>query len=303
MNLNLFRTYVKVVETQNLSRTAEEFGISQPAVTKQIQALEDLYGVLLLERSGRRLKTTEAGETLYSCAREILKAVEKTEKAMEEVAESRKGSLCLGASTIPGQYILPPLIKKFKDKYPNISISLDIADTEKISSKVAEREIDIGIVGGWNNNRKVEGYQWLEDELVLIVPEGHKLARLDEVKVEDLQTEKWIFREKGSGTRKAVEELLAAYSIRKEDLNVYMEAGSTEAVLATVESGMGIAIISQWAIKRLDPHRKIKSISINATNAHRSFYIIYPRQKTRRKSVNSFLEYIKRFEEPKKGNV
>lgn len=80
MNLNLYKTYVKVVETQNLSRTADEFGLSQPAVTKQIQALEDIYGVLLLERSGRRLKTTEAGETLYHCAREILKALEKTEK-------------------------------------------------------------------------------------------------------------------------------------------------------------------------------------------------------------------------------
>ena len=106
MNLNLFKTYVRVVETQNLSKTAEEFGLSQPAVTKQIQGLEDIYGVLLLERSGRRLKTTEAGETLYYCARDIIKAMEKTEKAMEEVSESRRGNLSLGASNIPGEYIL-----------------------------------------------------------------------------------------------------------------------------------------------------------------------------------------------------
>ncbi len=301
MNLNLFKTYVRVVETQNLSRTAEEFDLSQPAVTKQIQALEDMYGVLLLERSGRKLKTTEAGETLYEYAREILKVMDRTAKAMEEVSDSRKGSLYLGASTIPGQYILPYIIKKFKDKMPNISISMDIADTEKIVNRVADREIDVGIVGGWINSRKIEGYSWLEDELVLIVPENHRMAQRDNsskgVRVTDLLHERWIFREKGSGTRKAAEELLLSNGIRNEALNIYLEAGSTEAVLAAVEAGMGISIISSWAIKKLDEHRKIKSIGIDDANAKRLFYVVYPKQKTRRKSVEAFLGYIKQLDE------
>lgn len=299
MNLNLFKTYVRVVETQNLSKTAEEFGLSQPAVTKQIQALEDLYGVLLLERSGRRLKTTEAGETLYQCAKEVIKVMEKTEKAMEEVSESRRGKLYLAASTIPGQYILPLIIKKFKDKYPNVTLSMDIGDTEKVFNQVAEREIDIGVVGAWIKNRKVEGFKWLEDELVVVIPEGHRLSRLTEVKVQDLLSEKWIIREKGSGTRRAVEELLAANSIKQEDLTIYIEAGSTEAVLASVDSGMGISIVSKWALKR-DAYRKIKSIKIADSKAKRYFYVIYPRQKSRRKSANNFIEYLKKLEEPKK---
>ncbi|HPF45011.1 MAG TPA: selenium metabolism-associated LysR family transcriptional regulator [Syntrophomonadaceae bacterium] len=302
MNLNLFKTYVRVVETQNLSRTAEEFDLSQPAVTKQIQALEDMYGVLLLERSGRKLKTTEAGETLYEYAREIIKVMDRTAKAMEEVSDSRKGSLYLGASTIPGQYILPYIIKKFKDKMPNISISMDIADTEKIVNRVADREIDVGIVGGWINSRKIEGYSWLEDELVLIVPENHRLAQRENssnkgVKMTDLLHERWIFREKGSGTRKAAEELLLSNGIRNEALNIYLEAGSTEAVLAAVEAGMGISVISSWAIKKLDEHRKIKSISIDDVNAKRLFYVVYPKQKTRRKSVEAFLSYIRQLDE------
>ncbi|HNX27838.1 MAG TPA: selenium metabolism-associated LysR family transcriptional regulator [Syntrophomonadaceae bacterium] len=301
MNLNLFKTYVRVVETQNLSRTAEEFDLSQPAVTKQIQALEDMYGVLLLERSGRKLKTTEAGETLYECAREILKVMERTEKAMEEISDSRKGSLYLGASTIPGQYILPYIIKMFKDKMPSISISMDIADTEKIVNLVADREIDVGIVGGWISNRKIEGYNWLEDDLVLIVPENNRLAQPEsgdgKVKVSELLRERWIFREKGSGTRKAAEELLLSNGIRNDALNIYLEAGSTEAVLAAVEAGMGIAIVSSWAIKRLDAHRRIRSLIIDDANAKRSFYVIYPKQKTRRKSVEAFLSYIKQLDE------
>ncbi len=296
MNLNLFKTYIRVVETQNLSRTADEFGISQPAVTKQIQSLEDIFGVLLLERSGRKLKPTEAGEALYQCARDVIKAVEKTERAMEEVAESRKGSLYLGASTIPGQYILPYLIKIYKDKYSSISISMDIADTEKIFNKVAERELDLGIVGGWINNRKVEGYKWLEDELVVIVPDNHKLARNQELKLSSLLNERWIFREKGSGTRRAVEELLVAHEIKRDELNIYMEAGSTEAVLAMVESGMGISIVSRWAIKRIE-HRKMKALKLDEPDAKRFLYVIYPRQKIRRKTVNNFLEYLKSLEE------
>jgi len=296
MNINLFKTYVKVVETRNLSKTADDFGISQPAVTKQIQSLEDIFGVLLLERSGRKLKPTEAGETLYQYARDIIKLIDKTERAMEAVSESRKGNLLLGASTIPGQYILPTLIKRFKDKYANVSISLDIADTEKIFNKVAERELDMGIVGGWTNNRKVEGFKWQEDELVVIVPDNHKLARTQQVKLSGLLNERWIFRERGSGTRKAIEELFQNKEIHREELNINMEAGSTEAVLAMVESGMGISIISRWAIKR-SGGRKIKVLKLDEPEATRFFYIIYPRQKVRRKSVNDFLEYLQNSEE------
>jgi DNA-binding transcriptional LysR family regulator len=297
MNLNLFKTYVKVVETQNLSRTADEFGLSQPAVTKQIQALEDMYGVLLLERSGRRLKTTEAGETLYHCARDILKALEKTEKAMEEVSESRRGSLVIGASTIPGQYILPAFVKEFKDHFPNVSISIDIADTEKIFNRVAERELDVGLVGGWTNNRKVDGFAWLEDELVVVVPAEHHLTSQEYVELKDLLAEKWIVREKGSGTRRAIEELFSAQGIRREDLNVYLEAGSTEAVLAAVESGMGISIISRWAIKRSQSQRSLASIRLSEKGARRFLYIIYPRQKSRRKTVINFLDFMKKTSE------
>ncbi|MGI5912482.1 MAG: selenium metabolism-associated LysR family transcriptional regulator [Syntrophomonadaceae bacterium] len=294
MNLNLFKTYVKVVETQNLSKAAEEFGLSQPAVTKQIQALEELYGVLLLERSGRHIKTTEAGETLYYCARDIIKSMDKTEKAMEEVSQSRKGSLFIGASSIPGEYILPQLIKRFKEKYPNISISMEVADTEKIFSKLAERELDIGIIGGWINNRKVDGFQWLEDELVVVLPKSHKLDQLTEINLDSLLDERWIIREKGSGTRKAAEDLLTAHSIKKEDLNVYIEAGSTEAVLASVESGMGVSIVSRWAVKKADSHREISSIKIKDPLVKRYFYVVYPRQKSRRKSVDNFLDYLKK---------
>ena len=292
MNLNLFRTYVRVVETQNLSKTADEFGISQPAVTKQIQNLEDIFGVLLLERSGRKLKPTEAGDILYNYARDIIKLVEKTHRAMEDVSESRRGTLSIGASTIPGQYILPNLIKIYKERYTSTNISMEIADTERIFNKVAERELDIAVVGAWTNNRKVDGFQWVEDELMVVLPDNHKFAHYQAIKLNNLLNERWIFREKGSGTRKALETLLTTHGLRKEDLNIYMEAGSTEAVLAMVESGVGIAVVSRWATKGIE-QRGMKAVLLDETDAKRNFYVIYPRQKVRRKSVNNFLEHLK----------
>lgn len=294
MNLSLFKTYIRVVETQNLSRTAEDFGVSQPAVTKQIQTLEDMYGVLLLERSGRSLKMTEAGEILYHHARELTRSMDKLEKAMEDIAESRKGNLLLGASTIPGQYILPALIKGFKEGHPHISISLEIADTEKIFNKISERELDLGVVGGWVNQRKVDGFPWLEDELVAVVAEDHKLAGQSECSLTDLRNERWIFREKGSGTRKAVEELMTANHLNKDDIEVYMEAGSTESVLAMVEAGMGVSIVSRWVIRSGKQPAGLSYLQLKGreAGAQRLFYAIFPRQKVRRNSVNCFIDYL-----------
>ncbi len=299
MNLNLYKTYIKVVETQNLSKTASEFDLSQPAITKQIQSLEEHYGVLLLERSGRRLKPTEAGELLYQCAREVVKTVEKTDRMMEELNESRKGSLVLGASSIPGHYILPLLIKAYKEMHPAISISLEVSDTDKIAARIADREIDVGIVGGMPNNRKIDSFEWIEDELLVVVPINHSLAGRQEVNLFKIITEKWIIREKGSGTRKAFEDLLNHRGLKKEDININVEAGSTETVMAMVEAGMGISIVSKWALPEGSAGRRVACLRLDEESAvKRSFYVIYPHQKSRRRTVNDFISFIRQTENP-----
>lgn len=279
-----------MVENQNLSRTAEELNISQPAVSKQIQTLEDIYGVLLLERSGRKLKTTEAGDTLYYCAREIVKVIEKTNRIMEDISESRKGNLFLGASTIPGHYLMPRYIKGFKDQFPNVNIQMEIADTEKIYSRVAERELDVGIVGAWMNNRKVEGYRWMDDELVIVVPKNHRLANRTHIEMRSLISEHWIFRSRGSGTRMASKQLLSLCGINWEELNIQAELGSTEAVVAAVEAGMGIAMVSSLVVGQSE--RNCVALKIIDQGAKRDLFLIYPKQKIRRKTVEKFLDFL-----------
>lgn len=249
--------------------------------------------MLLLERSGRKLKTTVAGEALYDCAREILKVLDKTDRIMEDISESRRGKLMLGASTIPGQYILPQYLKGFKDRFPNVNISMKVADTENIFNQVAERELDLGIVGAWMTNRRVDSFKWLEDELVVLVPTDHRLAVRTEVDLKELTGEKWIFREKGSGTRMATEEILISLGLQKEDLNIQVELGSTEAVVSAVEAEMGLALVSSHVARQWTSNERMVALRIAGGIAKRDIYVIHPRQKHRRKTVDNFLDYLK----------
>lgn len=293
MNIGLYRTFAKVVELQNLSRAAEELNLSQPAVSKQIQSLEDRFGVMLLERSGRKLKTTEAGDALYACALEIIAASDKTYRIMEDISESRRGSLLLGCSTIPGQYVLPAYLKQFKEQYPYVSIYMDMADTERIYTRVAERELDLGIVGAWMSNRRVDGFKWQEDELLVLVRADHPLAGKKEVDVRTLANERWIFREKGSGTRKATEELLAGVGLQKDHLNVQAELGSSGAVVAAVEADLGISIVSSLVLPEWREKEKLVGLKLAGDVGKRHFYVVFPRQKHRRKTVDNFIAFLK----------
>lgn len=246
-----------------------------------------------MERSGRKLKTTVAGDALYQCAREILKVMEKTDSIMEDISESCRGNLLLGASTIPGQYILPQYLKEFKDQYPNVNISMIVADTENIFAQVAERTLDIGVVGAKLQNRKVDCIQWTKDELVVLVPANHPLASKEQVEFRELLGEKWVFREKGSGTRMATEEILAQQGLGKDDLNIQMELGSTEAVVAAIEAEMGVALASSYVVQQWIRRERVVSLRIAGGVAARDIYVIYPKQRYRRKTVDNFLDFLR----------
>ncbi len=293
MRINLFRTFVRVIETQNFTKVARELDISQPAVSKQIQALEEMYGVLLLERTGKKLKPTPEGEALYTCAKDILRAVEKTDRVMGDILETRKGRLLLGASTIPGQYIMPPLMSEFKSRHPHVALYMEVGDSEVILGKVVDKQLDVGIIGAWTGDRRVDYFKWIADELLLVVPEGHGLLDLEAVTVDDILQEPWVFREKGSGTRATLESALQAAGIKAGAINVVAEVGSTEAVLASVEAGMGISLVSQWAVKKAENVRNIKAVRVEGLELKRNFYVVFPKQKQRRKSVDMFLDFLR----------
>ncbi|HOV43900.1 MAG TPA: LysR substrate-binding domain-containing protein, partial [Syntrophothermus lipocalidus] len=204
--------------------------------------------------------------------------------------------LLLGASTIPGQYIMPSLMTEFKARFPHVAIYMEVGDSEVIMGKVADKQLDVGVVGAWTGDRRVDFFKWISDELVLVVPEGHRFLEMDGVTVTDALQEPWVFREKGSGTRMTLEDALQGRGIKREDLNVVAELGSTEAVLASVEAGMGISLVSEWAAKKAENSRKIRALKVKDIDFKRNFYVVFPKQKQRRKSVDLFLDFLRKAE-------
>lgn len=293
MNLNLLVTFVRVVEKQSLSAAARDLFLTQPAVSKQIQAMEEMFGAQLLERVGRRIRLTETGEVLYRYAREIIKLMEEMDDALSRTAAGVGGRLLIGASTVPGNYLLPSIIGRYKEAYPAVRVSLEVGDTEKVVVQLLEQRFDLAVVGALVKHRKLISSFLVEDQLRLIVPAGHHFAGRESVTVEELLKEKIIWREKGSGTRAVLENRLAENGVNLKNLDIVLELGSTEATISAVEEGLGAALVSSWAVKKSEALGKTASLDLEGIDLKRPLYLVYPRQKNYSRAVMAFLEFLK----------
>ncbi len=283
---------VKVAEKRSLSAAARELFLTQPAVSKQIQTLEEFYGVQLLDRSGRRIRLTEAGEILYRHSLDIIRIMEGINDSLSRASDGVRGRLLIGASTVPGHYILPSYVGRFKKYYPDVKIALEIGDSAAMVDKLLEQKLDIAVVGAPVKNRKLISQLFVKDELKLIVPRNHAFASRKTVPVAQIMEENLVWRVRGSGTRAVSEDRLAEFGVNLEKLNVVLELGSTEAVITAVEEGLGIAMVSNWAIKKSEELGRICSLDLEDLDLHRNLYIVYPRQKIYSRAVQVFLQQI-----------
>lgn len=291
MNLSWLRTFVAVAKTGSFSQTARELNLTQPAVSKHIAGLESYYGIKLIDRSRRSITLTEAGTSLLPLARGILDTVERAGQEMDSFINTVKGSLTIGASTIPGQYVLPKIIGRFREHYPQVHISLEIADTGKISRYVLEGKLLLGAVGALQPVSDLNAIPFAEDELVLIIPTGHTLARRKTVSLSDLSGKEIVWRESDSGTRYVLEQSLQNAGIALEDLRIIAQMGSTEAVLGAVEAGMGISFVSKWAAESKVKTGLLVMRRVKGLNLTRSLYLIYPKGRTLPRPVKTFLDF------------
>ncbi|HCJ67798.1 MAG TPA: LysR family transcriptional regulator, partial [Elusimicrobia bacterium] len=233
MDLRTLEIFTKLAENESFSQTAEELHLTQPTISFQIHSLEKYYGVKLFQRTTRELFLTAEGKILNEYAKKIINLNRQVQEAMNEVNGLKRGELTLGASTIPGEYILLARLKSFQRKFPQIKISLKIADTEEIIEEVLEKKLDLGVVGSKIKHRDLVYEQFAKDKIVLIAQGKTKVKNFN---LEDLKKQPILLREKGSGTRKTMLEALAKENIYLEDLNIIMELGSTEAIKSAVET-------------------------------------------------------------------
>jgi Transcriptional regulator len=280
-----------VEQSGSISKAALDLHLSQPAVTKHIQSLEEYYRKSLINRSAREAVLTEEGRLLYRYALEVLRLMDEAKTALAEMSITVQGSLRIGASSIPGQYILPLVLKEFSRNYPELDIIVEMGDTEQITRLVFENKVDLGLVGNSVKERHLECYPCAEDELVLILPLDHPLAQVEEIRAEDLCREKMVWREIGSGTRKTIEGWLVQTGVKLEEKKGDFELGSTGAVVAAVEAGLGLSIVSIWAVVRPLVWKTLAVRRLKDLSMKRLLYVIRSTQNTRR-PAQAFSDFI-----------
>jgi DNA-binding transcriptional LysR family regulator len=274
MDTRQLAAFCAVVERKSFSQAAERLGVTQPAVSLQVRSLEKRLGRTLLDRSGRRVEPTEAGLALYRGAQRLL-ALEG--QLLDELAAGDEGELAgtleVGASTGPGSTIVPVLLCEFQRENPGVAISLSIFDTQTVVDRVAERELELGVVGAARRHRGVVFEPFFRDEVVLACPPDHRFAGRT-IGLEELDGEQLIVMQEGAGVRQVIEDELRRVGTRLRDLGPRLELGLQESVRSAVAAGFGVTFISRAAIeadlaagtlasarvKGLDPAREISLV-------------------------------------------
>ena len=292
MDLRRLEVFAKVAELGSFSRAAEALFLTQPTVSEHVRALEEELGLSLLDRMGRGATPTPAGQLLLGYARRSLALSREDRQTIEQFQGRMSGQLTVGGSTIPGEYILPALIGQFKAKFPDISISLLIGSSRQINEWVDEGRVEIGVAGARPTSRTLQARELMPDELVIVVPADHAWASTKSVTLASMKTQPLILRERGSGSREAVERALAEVGGDLAAFRVVGEMGSTQAVKQAVRAGVGIALISRRAVEDECRARLLHCVKVTDLKITRSFYLVTNRDRTRSPLAQAFVDFV-----------
>jgi len=274
MDTRQLAAFCAVVERKSFSQAADRLGVTQPAVSLQVRSLEKRLGRQLLDRSGRRVEPTEAGLALYRGAQRLL-ALEG--QLLDELLAGDEGELGgtleVGASTGPGSTVVPVLLCEFQRANPGVAIALSISDTQSVVERVADRELELGVVGAARRHRGVAFEPFFRDEVVLATPPNHRFAGRT-ITLDELREEPLIVMQEGAGVRQVIEDELRRAGTRLRDLEPRLELGLQESARSAVAAGYGVTFISRAAVeadlaagtlavarvKGLDPARQISLV-------------------------------------------
>ncbi|RMG69199.1 MAG: LysR family transcriptional regulator [Nitrospirae bacterium] len=290
MNFHQLNTFLKVYSYRSFTRAAEELGLSQPTISEQIKNLESELGFKLFDRLGRTVVPTQEAELLYPRAQEILDEVRNLKNYITEETRRVEGLIKVGASTIPGTYLLPAYAAGFRQLYPEVSFEISVADSEDITERVKSHELLMGFTGAIMDSEKVEAVPFYQDRLIVVGSE--RLVKKNRLGVEELLKLPFLLRERGSGTRKTMENFFASRGIGVGDLNVIAVLGSTDAVKQALKASLGISIISDIAVKEELKSGKLKEVKVRGFNIKRDFYIITLKHRTLPLQYRRFYDFV-----------
>ncbi|WP_462412626.1 selenium metabolism-associated LysR family transcriptional regulator [Neobacillus sp. Marseille-QA0830] len=291
MNLNKLEAFIMVVQKGSFSEAAAVLNSSQPAISLKIKSLEEDLGFELLDRGMSGIQPTPAGTLVYQAAIEMTTRWQRLCDDLHGFKNTLTGNLTIGASTIPGTYLLPGLVKKFRDQFPKVHITIEISDSEDTLKKLLNQQIDVAIVGMQPASAKLSSRQLTDDSLVVITPNHHPLVDSIDSDVRGLHPYEFVVREKGSGTRKKMEEYLAAHGLVLSDLSFSLAIGNTEGVIAAVEAGLGISFISKLAAQPAVKANRIRIIE-HIDPIQRSFYFTTLKDAENRPIIKEFAKVL-----------
>ena len=285
--------FCKVIELESFSKAAVAVSLVQASVSERIAALEKRIGTRLLDRLGRKVIPTAAGEILHKHATLLLEMKETAESEIERFLGLQQGEISIGGSTIPGEYILPDLIGRFNKRFPCLAVKLTIADSSEIENRVLAGQIEIGVIGSKSAHANLLCQKLWQDELVLVVPVRHPWARRKSVSLQELRKTPFILREEGSGTLKILETYLRESGEDGTDaFEVSARFGSSTAVKEGIKSGLGLSILSARAIDTEVKAGLLKALKVKDLTMSRNFFLIRNKLRVASPACQAMLEFL-----------
>jgi DNA-binding transcriptional LysR family regulator len=293
MDTRQLAAFCAVVERKSFSQAADRLGVTQPAVSLQIRSLEQRLGRQLLDRSGRRVEPTEAGLRLYASAQRLLAA---EESLLEDLAAGDEGvvsgTLELGASTGPGGTVVPVLLCQFQRQHPELHVRLSVYDTQTVVDQVADRQLELGIVGAGRKHRGVVFEPFFRDEVVLACPAKHRFAGKT-ITLDQLRDEPLIVMQEGAGVRQVIEDELRKAGARLRDLDVKLELGLQESVRSAVLAGHGVTFISRLAIEADLAAGRITTARVRGLDPVREIFVARAGGRSETRATRAFLAFAR----------
>jgi len=292
MKINTLKIFINLVDLGSYSKTADKLDITQPAVSMQMKSLEERFSTELLYKEKGEVKLTAAGNAIYREGKKILKHWDSLLNKVDLNRSRKLKELNIASSTIPSQYLLPEILAELSDEMPGLKTRVEIGDSSNMIRKLEKREVDMIIVGSKPANRKFKVMEAADDSLRLITQKDHHLSEKDKVYLEDLRGEKFLIREEGSGTRKAMLEGLNKVGLNFNDLNIISELGCTEAIISSVQAGAGIAFISKLASEKHSACGRVKEITVEDLEIERKFYLAFHKERENDPIIKEFLSFL-----------
>jgi DNA-binding transcriptional LysR family regulator len=282
-----------VVARKSFSHAAERLGVTQPAVSLQVRALEKRLGTQLLDRSGRRVEPTEAGLKLYRSAQRLLQLEEEiVAELADEATGALDGTFGIGASTGPGGVVLAPLLCEFGQLHPQLHVQLFVFDTQTVVERVADRSLELGVVGAAPRHRGVEYEPFLRDTVILACPPGHRFAG-STIAIDELKSEQLILMQEGAGVRQMIEDELRRAGTRLRDLDVQLELGLQESVTSAVRAGYGVTFISRSSVETDLAAGTLVEARVRGLDLEREIHLVRAAGRSETRAAREFLAFAR----------